>query len=171
MKSSLYFGAITAAANRIAKGRFTLDGTTHKLAVNNGPNALHGGLKGFDRVVWQAEPSADTSGASRAAVHQRRRRGRLSRTRATVTYADGPERARDRYQATTDATPINLTNHCTSIAGGVQTVLGHAMTIDATATSRSTRRSSRRVIGAVAGDAIGSVNRPPWGPNRQPTHN
>ena len=61
-----YFGATTGrVANRIAKGKFTLDGKEYTLAVNNGPNSLHGGMKGFDKVVWKAE---DVSGPDGPAV-------------------------------------------------------------------------------------------------------
>src|SRR6516225_9403369 len=60
-----YFGAIVGrVANRIAKGKFTLGGKVYQLAVNNGPNALHGGKKGFDKVVWQAKPAETADGVS-----------------------------------------------------------------------------------------------------------
>src|SRR3546814_2027072 len=59
-----YFGTITGRyANRIAKGAFTLDGQTYKLATNNGPNALHGGLAGFDKKAWKAEEVQGADGA------------------------------------------------------------------------------------------------------------
>jgi aldose 1-epimerase len=138
VKSSPYFGAITGRyANRIAKGQFTLDGTTYRLAVNNGPNALHGGLKGFDKVVWQVEPSADTSGARLVLRYTSAdgEEGYPGTLRATVTYTltDRNELVVE-YEATTDKpTPVNLTQHTYfNLAGeGSGTVLDHVVSIGA----------------------------------------
>jgi len=133
-----HFGAITGRfANRIAKGRFTLDGKEFKLAVNNGPNSLHGGLKGFDKVVWKAE---DVSGPDGPAVKMSYlsadgEEGYPGNLAVTVTYTVTSDDAlRIDYSATTDKpTPVNLTNHSYFNLGGPASgpILGHELMLAA----------------------------------------
>ena len=138
LASSPYFGALVGRyANRIARGQFTLDGVTYHLAVNNGPNALHGGLKGFDKVLWHAEPRQDSSGVGIVFRYTSRdgEEGYPGTLNVQVTYTltDRNELAID-YLATTDkATPVNLTQHSYLNLGGDGSgdVLGHVVTIDA----------------------------------------
>jgi aldose 1-epimerase len=113
---SPYFGAVVGrVANRIAKGKFTLGGKGYTLAVNNGPNALHGGLKGFDKVVWKAEEVDCPDGPSvrLSYVSKDGEEGYPGNLSVSVTYTVTADNAlRLQYTATTDkATPINLSNH------------------------------------------------------------
>ena len=111
-----YFGTITGRfANRIAKGRFSLDGTEYKLATNNGPNHLHGGINGFDRKNWRAETSSasDHVTLSLSTVSPDGEEGYPGEVRASVRYTLSRDNTlRIDYSARTSrATPINLTNH------------------------------------------------------------
>jgi aldose 1-epimerase len=134
-----HFGATTGrVANRIAKGKFTLDGKEYTLALNNGPNSLHGGLKGFDKKIWQQANFESTS--NEAAVKLRYvskdgEEGYPGNLAVTVTYTLTSDNAlRIDYTATTDkATPVNLTNHSyfNLSAGKSSDVLDHELTIAA----------------------------------------
>jgi aldose 1-epimerase len=134
-----YFGAtVGRVANRVAKGKFTLAGKEYKLAVNNGPNALHGGLKGFDKVVWKAEPLKKRSGAAVKFTYHSKdgEEGYPGNLTATVTYTlTERNELRIDYKATTDrATPVNLTNHSYFNLAGVRkkgNILGHELLLAA----------------------------------------
>lgn len=131
-----YFGAITGRyANRIAAGRFEIDGTTYELPVNNGPNSLHGGIKGFDKVIWKGEPTAPGDGVAFTYVSADGEEGYPGKLDATVTYTwtDANE-LKIEYLASTDKpTVINLTNHSyfNLKDGGASTILDHELSINA----------------------------------------
>lgn len=108
-----YFGAICGrTANRIAKGKFTLEGKEYTLAINNGPNSLHGGLKGFNSVVWDAK-QIDQQTVVLSYLSKDGEEGFPGNLSVTVTYALTEDNSVEiKYEATTDKTTIlNLTNH------------------------------------------------------------
>lgn len=116
MRESPFFGAIVGRyGNRIAKGKFTLDGVTYNLAINNGPNHLHGGVKAFDKVLWKVEENRTNEGPSLtlsyiSADGDEGYPGTLS-VIVVYTLTDNNE-FKINYQATTDKkTVINLSQH------------------------------------------------------------
>lgn len=137
-KSNPFFGCIVGRyGNRIAKGKFQLDGQTYNLAINNDPNHLHGGLKGFDKVVWAADDSSGPDGAVLKLSYTSKDMeegypGNLV-TEVTYTLTNDNELKID-YQATTDKkTVVNLTNHSYfNLSGNTKTdILGHELMLAA----------------------------------------
>jgi aldose 1-epimerase len=128
-----YFGAIVGRyANRLAHGKFQLDGQTYSIPKNDGDNSLHGGIRGFDKVVWTAKPFRD--GVELTYVSKDGEQGFPGTLATLVRYTLSGNALRIEYSATTDKnTVLNLSNHSYfNLAGqGKGDVLGHVLKIDA----------------------------------------
>lgn len=136
LKDSPYFGALIGRyGNRIAKGKFTLNGRQYTLAVNNGPNALHGGLKGFDKVVWQPTIRASLTGPELELnyVSKDGEEGYPGTLRVTTIYSLTEDNAlKIQYKATTDQdTVVNLTHHSYFNLAGKGDILSHEVMLPA----------------------------------------
>lgn len=134
-----YFGCIVGRyANRIANAKFSLDGNTYTLAANNNGNSLHGGLKGFDKVIWTLRGKEVTDEHTTLGFQYNSRDGEEGfpgNMQVTVAYSLLPtQELKIDYIATTDKpTPVNLTNHSyfNLSAGRDSTILDHALKINA----------------------------------------
>ena len=135
-KGNPYFGCLVGRyGNRIANGKFVLDGKTYQLPLNNNGNTLHGGIKGFDKVIWQATKLAGDSSLQLSYTSKDGDEGFPGNLTVTVVYTLTIDNALQiAYNATTDkATPVNLTNHSYfNLSGGKEsTILDHEVMIKA----------------------------------------
>jgi aldose 1-epimerase len=132
---SPYFGALLGRyANRIARGSFAIEGRQYKLACNNGPNHLHGGLKAFDKAVWKARPfqKADTAGLVLSHASKDGEEGYPGnlRVEATVSLNEAGHLS-FQFSARTDRpTPVNLSQHSYWNLAGAGTILDHELELD-----------------------------------------
>lgn len=130
-----YFGCLVGRyANRIANAKFTLDKKEYTLAANNNGNTLHGGLKGFDKVIWTVKSYTDSSLAL-SYFSKDAEEGYPGNLTVDVGYSLGADNSlKIEYAASTDkATPVNLTNHCyfNLSAGADSTILDHELMLNA----------------------------------------
>ncbi|XP_068796630.1 galactose mutarotase isoform X2 [Struthio camelus] len=132
-KKHPFFGAVVGrVANRIAKGRFTLDGQEYQLVLNNGPNSLHGGARGFDKVLWS--PEVVPNGIRFFRLSPDGEEGYPGDLKVWVTYTlCGGELAINYRAQTSKTTPISLTNHAYfNLAGqGSRDIYDHEISIEA----------------------------------------
>ncbi len=138
LKDNPYFGCIAGRfANRIAKGKFSIDGTEYQLTINNGANHLHGGLVGFDQVLWNAQPvlQESASGLKLSYHSPDGEQGYPGNLDVTVTYllTDQNELEIDYLAKTDKPTICNLTHHSYfNLSGDPSgTILGHELMIAA----------------------------------------
>lgn len=138
LTNSPYFGAMIGRyGNRIARGHFALDGVTYTLATNNYPNSLHGGVKGFDKVIWQAQPGTSAAGQTLELSYishdgEEGYPGNLT-VKAVYTLTDDNAIRLD-YTATTDKdTVVNLTQHSYFNLAGHGDILSHVVYLNADA--------------------------------------
>ena len=136
IKDTPYFGALVGRyGNRIARGKFSLDGHQYTLVTNNYPNALHGGLKGFDKVLWTATPAPSSNGPGLKLQYLSKdgEEGYPGNLSVTAVYTLTEENAlKLEYTATTDKpTVVNLTHHSYFNLAGKGDILGHEVTIPA----------------------------------------
>jgi aldose 1-epimerase len=136
LKPTPYFGALVGRyGNRIAKGKFTLDGKTYTLATNDGPNHLHGGIKGFDKVVWQGKKLASKLGSALELTYLSKdgEEGYPGNLKVTAVYTLTEDNAlRVDFTATTDKNTVaNLTHHSYFNLAGKGDILNHEVYMNA----------------------------------------
>ncbi len=130
-----YFGSIVGRyGNRIAEGRFMINETEYQLSINDGPNHLHGGIKGFDKVVWSCTPVYHETEPGLKFSYQSKdgEEGYPGNLLTTVTYTLKGNDLLIEYEAETDkATPVNLTNHAYFNLAGKGSILNHTLKLNA----------------------------------------
>jgi len=160
LKDSPCFGAtVGRVANRIAQGRFTVDGTTYALPINDAPNTLHGGPQGFDKLVWSARVADGAAGPAVAfeLTSPDGQEGFPGTLKVGVTYTlTDADEVRIEFTATTDrATPVNLTNHSYFNLAGSGTVLDQVLQLNASRyTPGDATQIPTGVLAAVGGGPL-----------------